>query len=113
MWKNIQMLITKKIHRNMECYDIDFETLKQKKQNGAYIIDVRSSQEYKEGHLDGAINIPYYEINKNIYKILPDTEREIVLYCEAGSRSKRAYKRLVKLQYKNVYNLYGGLDNWI
>ena len=106
-WKN------KILKRNMESYDISFEELIQKQNYGAYIVDVRSSQEFEEGHLDGAINIPYYEINRNIEKILGDKEQEIVLYCEAGVRSKKAYKKLTRLQYKNVYNLYGGLDNWL
>ena len=99
--------------RDMELYEITMDQLFQKQEDGAEIIDVRSSQEYNEGHLDGAINIPYYEINSNIYRILPDKDKEIVVYCSAGIRGKRAYKTLTKLKYKNVYNLYGGLENWI
>ena len=99
--------------RNMESYDITMDELQKKQMQGAYIIDVRSTQEYDEGHLYGAINIPYYEINKNVDKILCDKEKEIVLYCEAGLRSKKAYKKLIKLQYTKVYSLYGGLDNWL
>ena len=86
--------------------------LKQRQKAGAKIIDVRSSQEYNEGHIAGAINIPYYEINRNIDKIINDKNKEIVLYCESGSRSKQAYKKLIKLNYKNVYNLIGGIENW-
>ena len=99
--------------RNMEYYEINIEELKEKQKNGAEIVDVRSSQEYAEGHFKGAINIPYYQINKNVYNILKDKQQEIVLYCEAGVRSKQAYKKLLKLQYKNVYSLYKGLENWI
>lgn len=99
--------------RNMEYYEINIEELKEKQKNGAEIVDVRSSQEYAEGHFKGAINIPYYQINKNVYNILKDKQQEIVLYCEAGVRSRQAYKKLIKLQYKNVYNLYKGLENWL
>lgn len=99
--------------RNMEYYEINIEELKEKQKNGAEIVDVRSSQEYAEGHFKGAINIPYYQINKNVYNILKDKQQEIVLYCEAGVRSRQAYKKLLKLQYKNVYSLYKGLENWI
>lgn len=99
--------------RNMEYYEINIEELKEKQKNGAEIVDVRSSQEYAEGHFKGAINIPYYQINKNVYNILKDKQQEIVLYCEAGVRSKQAYKKLLKLQYKNVYSLYKGLENWV
>jgi len=99
--------------RSMNSYDISFDELLQRQILGGYIVDVRSEQEYAEGHLDGAINIPYYRINENIYNILKDRDNDIVLYCEAGVRSKKAYKKLISLQYKNVYNLYGGLNNWI
>lgn len=103
----------KMFKRNMEYYEINIEELKEKQKNGAEIVDVRSSQEYAEGHFKGAINIPYYQINKNVYNILKDKQQEIVLYCEAGVRSRQAYKKLLKLQYKNVYSLYKGLENWI
>ncbi len=106
-------VLTKKIfQRNMEFYEINMEELKQKQKKGAKIIDVRSLQEFNEGHLQGAINIPYYEIRNSINNILKNKEQEIVLYCETGARSKQAYKRLLKMKYKNVYNLYGGLEKW-
>ena len=103
----------KMFKRNMESYEINMDELKNKQNKGAVIVDVRSSQEYNEGHLSGAINIPYYQINKNVYNILKDKQQEIVLYCGAGVRSKQAYKKLLKLQYKNVYSLYKGLENWV
>ena len=99
--------------RNMEYYDVNILELKEKQKKGAMIIDVRSSQEYLEGHLKGAINIPYYEINKNVNNILKDKNKEIVLYCQSGERSLQAYKKLINLQYKNVYNLYRGIHNWL
>lgn len=97
----------------MEYYDVNIEELKEKQLKGAIIVDVRSSQEYSEGHLRDAINLPYYEINKNVYNVLKDKNKEMVLYCQSGVRSKQAYKRLIRLHYKNVYNLYKGLDNWL
>ena len=63
--------------------------------------------------MKGAINIPYYEINKKLFDVSKDKNKEIVLYCQSGVRSKQAYKKLIKLQYKNVYNLYRGIDNWL
>ena len=106
-------LIKNKIfNRNMEFYEVNMKELEEKQKNGAVIVDVRSSQEYNEGHIDGAINIPYYEIKKNVNSVLKNKNQEIVLYCQTGFRSKQAYKKLIKLEYKNVYNLYGGLDNW-
>ncbi len=60
----------------------------------------------------GSINIPEYEINSKVVKILNDVNKEIVVYCESGTRSKKACKKLSKLNYTNVFNLYGGLENY-
>lgn len=112
MLKRIKKLMKNQMFRNMESYEISIENLKEKQSNGAIIVDVRSSQEYNEGHIKGAINIPEYEINYDVDKILPDKNAEIILYCSVGSRSRAAYKKLKKMEYKNVYTLYGGLSQW-
>lgn len=112
MLKKLKRKILYRFFRNMEVYDITIQELKAKQNAGAIIVDVRSSQEYEEGHICGAINIPEYKINGNIDKFLPHKEKEIVLYCLSGIRSKDAYKKLIKLGYKNVYNLYGGLEDY-
>ena len=77
---------------------------------GAILIDVRSNQEYREGHLQGAINIPDFEIANRIQKEIPKKNQLIVLYCQYGGRSKKAMLILKNMGYTNVYNLYGGLD---
>ena len=68
----------------------------------AILIDVRSRQEYKEGHIEGAISIPYYEIYKRSEKELKNKSQKIILYCNTGSRSKRAEKILKQKGYNNV-----------
>ena len=103
----------KRFCRYMENYEITMQELKEKQSNGAIVVDVRSSQEYDEGHVVDAINIPDYEINKNIEEILTDKNQEIVLYCSMGGRGRKAYRKLSYLGYKNVYNLYCGIDNWL
>ena len=110
MFKSLKNRI---FYRKMEDYEINMHELKEKQKNGAIIVDVRSSQEYYEGHINGAINIPYYEIKMDVNNVLKNKNEEIVLYCQTGFRSKQAYKKLIKLDFKNVYNLYGGLDNWM
>ncbi|MBR0426753.1 MAG: rhodanese-like domain-containing protein [Clostridia bacterium] len=102
----------KMFKRNMESYEINMDELINKQNQGAIIVDVRSSQEYNEGHLLEAINIPYYEIKKTVNNIIKDKAQEIVVYCQEGVRSKQAYKILKKLKYDNVFSLYKGLDNW-
>ena len=112
MLKKIREKLKIRFYRHMEPYDITMHDLKNKQNNGAIVVDVRSSQEFKEGHIEGAINIPEYKINCNINKVLKEKENEIVLYCSSGIRSKDAYKKLSKLGYKHVYNLYGGLEEY-
>lgn len=111
MLKNLKRVILKRFFRSIEDYEITLDELKYKQLNGAEIVDVRSKQEYDEGHIDGAINIPEYEINKDVIRNLNDFDREIVVYCQTGHRGEQAYKKLINLGYKKVFNLYGGLDN--
>ena len=90
----------------MEANDIDEKQLKEMLKQGATLIDVRSPQEYKEGHLDGAICIPSYEIENIIKERIPDLKEKLILYCDSGRRSKKSQKLLEKMGYTNVYNLY-------
>lgn len=89
--------------------DIKKEELNSYIKQGAIIIDVRSPQEYREGHMDGAICIPDYQIKKEIRKRVPNKEQLIVLYCSTGHRSQRVQQILEGLGYKNVYNVYEGI----
>ena len=89
--------------------DIEKEELESYIKQGATIIDVRSPQEYKEGHINGAISIPDYQIKKEIEKQIPNKEELIVLYCTTGHRSQRAQQILEDLGYVNVYNVYEGI----
>ena len=82
-----------------------------RKQNGNIVLlDVRSPQEYKEGHLNDSILVPNYEIREKAEKILPDKSVTIIAYCQSGSRSKKAVKILKQLGYEQVYSLKGGLN---
>ena len=63
----------------MEKDDITLEQLEKFVQKGAIIIDVRSPQEYNEGHIDNAICIPNYEIEKKIRKIVTDFNKTIIV----------------------------------
>ena len=85
-----------------ESLDIKREDIENYIKMGATIVDVRSPQEYREGHIDGAINLPEYNIRRNVQNILPDKNQLIILYCSVGERSKMA-------QNKCLYCLRG---NW-
>lgn len=76
---------------------------------GGKIIDVRSPQEYREAHIDGAISIPDYQIKKEIEKQIPNKDELIVVYCSTGHRSQRSQQILEDMGYTNVYNVYEGI----
>lgn len=97
-------------NRQMESYDIDIYQLKQMQIEGAIVIDIRSPQEFKEGHIDGAINIPEYEIYRTVERIVTNKNSTIIVYCDTGIRSTNALKRLQRMGYHNVYNLYKGMN---
>ena len=79
--------------------------------SGYIILDVREQYEYDEGHILGAILIPYGEIADRAEKELPDKNQLILVYCRSGRRSKIAAEELVKLGYTNVKE-FGGIIDW-
>ena len=101
VWKKNISKKAKRVIREINYQDI--------KKDEYLLIDVRSKKEYLEGHLNGAINIPLSNIKENINEI--EKDKKILLYCQSGLRSKKAFKILEDLGYKNVYNLKGGLEN--
>lgn len=76
----------------------------------AILLDVRSEQEYRENHLDGSINYPLYDLQRNSKSLIWNKHNTIIIYCQSGSRSKKAMKILEQEGYKNVYEIKGGLD---
>ena len=80
-------------------------------EEGYIILDVRTQEEYHQGHIPGAILIPEYEIAKRAEKELPDKDQLILVYCRSGRRSKIAAEELVKLGYANVKE-FGGIIYW-
>lgn len=112
MLRRLYEKIKKRMNRHIDEKNINFEEMMELEKQGAILIDVRSPQEYKEGHLDGAILLPEYEIKTKAKEILKDKEKTIIAYCTSGARSKQAQKRLEKMGYNNVYNLENGLENY-
>ncbi len=98
--------------RTMNQFDVTMDELLQMQAQGAIICDIRSPQEYNEGHLPGAILLPEYEIFRNAIKILPNKDSVIILYCGTGSRSYSSLRKFQRLGYTNVYNLYKGTENY-
>ena len=82
-----------------------------KKESGYIILDVRRPDEYAEGHIPGAINLPNESIGANDIPELPDKAQLILVYCRSGRRSKEASDKLVKLGYTNIVE-FGGILDW-
>lgn len=75
------------------------------------IIDARTEEEFNEGHIEGAILIPEYEIGERAGKELPNKDQLILVYCRSGRRSKIASQALDDLGYTNVKE-FGGIIDW-
>ena len=75
------------------------------------ILDVREQDEFDEGHIPGAILIPYTEIDAKAEEMLPDKDALILVYCRSGRRSKIASESLANLGYTNVKE-FGGIIDW-
>jgi rhodanese-related sulfurtransferase len=71
---------------------------------GAVILDVRTPNEFTQGHLDGALNIPVQELEKRV-KEVGDPKKGVVVYCAAGMRAASAEQILRKHGYSDVLNL--------
>ncbi len=78
----------------------------------ATLVDVRTPQEYQQGHLEGAISIDWYQrsFRNNILHIPKD--KPILIYCRSGNRTSKTTGVLKSLGYTEIYNLEKGIDQW-
>lgn len=102
------------LNKNRDFYEaeINKQQLEKMIENRAVLLDIRSPQEFEEGHLQDAILLPEYELSNKANIVLPEKQQYIVVYCNSGGRSRKAQKKLRKMGYNNVYNLKGGLENY-
>ncbi|MBW2714290.1 MAG: rhodanese-like domain-containing protein [Deltaproteobacteria bacterium] len=71
---------------------------------GALVIDTRTAGEFSQGHIKGALNIPYNAIAEKIGPHTKDKSKQIIVYCHSGARSGAAKRSLVSAGYTNVVN---------
>lgn len=111
LYETLQKIFRK--NRDSNENSIDYESAKTilKNDKDAILIDVRSPQEYKEGHLDGSINFPLYDLERNSEELLKNKQNTIILYCQSGSRSNKALQFLKSQGCSSLYQIDGGLDN--
>lgn len=91
-----------------------FDLIQANKNNKNFIIiDVRTEAEYKDGHIENAINMDYFGgevFEKKLNQL--DKNKSYAIYCRSGHRSGLAFKIMEKLGFNEVYN-FGGLEDWI
>ena len=80
-------------------------------EEGYIILDVRTQEEYDQGHIPGAIVISHEEIAEKAEDVLTDKDQLILIYCRSGRRSKIAAEALVELGYTNIKE-FGGIIDW-
>lgn len=76
------------------------------------VVDVREREEYRDGHLAGAISVPRGFLEMRIEEAVPDRGAEIIAYCAGGTRSLIAGKILKDMGYTNVVSMTGGFGAW-
>lgn len=93
---------------------ISVEELQQKltEQQNIYLLDTREKKEFEVSHLKNAIWIGYESLNLENLKPI-DKTATIVVYCSIGVRSEQIGEKLIDMGYQNVFNLYGGIFDWV
>lgn len=76
------------------------------------LLDVREKEEYREGHLDGAISLPRGFLEIRVEEAVPDKTKPIIAYCAGGTRSLLAAKQLKDMGYQTVTSMSGGYGAW-
>ena len=81
--------------------------------NDAILVDVRTEDEYNSGYIENSLNIDYFsnEFSVNADKL--DKNTPIILYCRSGNRSSMSANKISKLGFNEIYNLEGGILEWI
>ncbi len=76
------------------------------------LIDVRTAGEFAMGHVPGAINIPYTELDEHLDKVRAHHDQGVILYCESGRRAGVAKRILQEAGLHNILNLEGHMSAW-
>ena len=90
--------------------DINAGVEEYKNTKGAVLIDVRTPDEYSQGHIPGSKNVPLQQFT-DITSVVEDKETPLFVYCYSGARSRRAATAFQRMGYKNVTNI-GGIVSY-
>ena len=86
--------------------DINQGVQEYKNAAGAVLLDVRSPQEYREGHIPGSQNVPLQQLDK-VEEVTENKDTVLYVYCHSGTRSRQAISLLKHMGYTNVHNIGG------
>ena len=89
------------------------ETLEAVNGGNARLIDVREDNEFEASHARGADHLSKGIIERDIEKVVPDKDAELILYCGGGFRAALAVDSLQKMGYTNVASMAGGWRAWL
>ena len=88
------------------------EARKMLNQPGTVLVDVRESDEWRQGHIPQAVAIPRGFLELRVEEKIPDHKAPVILQCASGTRSLLAARALREMGYENLYNLNGGFNTW-
>ena len=86
--------------------DINQGVQEYKNAAGAVLLDVRTPQEYREGHIPGSQNMPLQQLDK-VEEVTENKDTVLYVYCRSGARSRQAVSLLKHMGYTNVHNIGG------
>ncbi len=116
--KNAEMTLDTKVSEvtgslnSTEITAADFLDLYEEGNGDFVLIDVRTKREFDEGYIPGAVHIPYTELDRRIDELNLSKDQKIVLYCEAGVRSKKGANALLDIGYTNIVDVTDGMRGW-
>ncbi|WP_395802755.1 rhodanese-like domain-containing protein [Daejeonella sp.] len=91
---------------------ISVDELKKLNKQGVYLLDTREEEEFNVSHIKNARHVGYFWFDmRKVYDIPLDSK--VILYCSVGFRSEKIARKLLDAGYKNVFNLYGSLFEWV
>lgn len=76
------------------------------------ILDVRSPQEYRDGHIAGAVNIPHTQLPNRLNELAGFKNKKVVVYCKSGRRAGIAMETLTQAGFSHLLHLDGDMDGW-
>ena len=83
-----------------------------KENRDVVILDVRSKEEYDNGHIPGAKLVPVQVLSTKLTELSEYKDKPVLVYCASGGRSPRAVDSLVNNDFKDIYHLVRGLSSW-